>query len=72
MKEPVPNLKLTRTRGEERDMACGFHPMPISAAHIFVQPRAALVRLNWPELVGALSKGFTIVRSPAPISTSGI
>lgn len=68
----MPNLKLTRTRGEERGIGTGFHPMPVSAAHVFVQARAALLSENWPELVSALSNGFPIFSSPAPMITSGM
>lgn len=57
MKEPVPSLKLTRTRCEERGICTGRQPSARIVSHSLVQLRAALLSENWPELVSAVSNG---------------
>lgn len=59
MKEPRPNLKLTRTRCEEgSDPGIGVQPSDCSVSHSLVQARAALLSENCPELVAATSNGL--------------
>lgn len=54
MKEPVPNLKLTRTGCEDRGIAIGRQPRLHITSQSFVQLRAAFDRENCPELVCAV------------------
>ena len=74
MKEPLPNLKLTRTGSEQGYIvaicSCGVQFSARSTSHSLVQARAALLSEYCPELLAAMSNGDfgwicppTIIRS---------
>lgn len=71
MKELLPNLKLTRTRCEDRGIAAGVQPIAFMVSHSLVQALAALPSENWPELVAAASKGEHGRIDPSAIIRSG-
>lgn len=69
--EPLPNLKLTRSRCEEWGISTGRHPSARRIVHKFVQLRAAFESENCPQLVRAMSKGDTGCTPVPPIIKSG-
>ena len=75
MKDPRPSLKLTRTRGKQRDVFSdsggGVQPRLCSTSHSLVQARAALLSENCPELPSATSNGAFGWIWPCSISRSG-
>ena len=76
MKEPLPNLKLTRTGREQRGVvwycrAGGVQPSSCITSHSLVQARAALLSEYWPELLPAASNGLFGWIWPPAIIRSG-
>lgn len=72
MKDPVPLLKLTRTRGEDAvDLAAGVQPSAFIVNHSDVQLRADVLRPNCPPLPIEQSKGPVIVSAWSAITRSG-
>lgn len=72
MKDPIPLLKLTRTRGEDAvDGSTGFQPTAFMVSHNAVQLRADVLRPICPPLPVEQSKGPVMFSALSAMIRSG-